>query len=395
MTEPPTIQGAAPKRRIEASDVRELADAVRQCADADEKIVDYGEFHRGLGHAPPADHVRIAPPGGIIEHYVDDMTVRVRGGARLGEVNAALAERGQWLPLDGADDAITMAEAIAHNVAGSLRLGFGTLRDLLLGLRYVDAAGDEIAVGGRTVKNVAGYDMTKFTVGAMNTFGLISEATLRTYALPQHVTRAELGGVNPRPLDERMTALLTSDASPTYLLLQCNEPGEASMAAGYFGTEKGCGVQTESLKRWLSEGDAVADGIDVRDATLTEDTERRAAAQPTRGEHARVELIVPPASTGRLIEVLQQSVSPASLTALPTHGIVWISGAWPVGQTKDADAAIRRAVESVGGLRIWHQRPDDTPDIPPIAPAPADWPVLGRIIAALDPKERFNPGRLF
>src|SRR5207249_3161430 len=103
-----------------------------------------------------------------------------------------------------------IAEIIAHNVSGPLRLTHGTCRDLLLGLRYFDATGTLITVGGRTVKNVAGYDVTRLMVGSLNTLGLIADANLRTAAIPERINRIALHNVDPAALDPRVTPWLTS-----------------------------------------------------------------------------------------------------------------------------------------------------------------------------------------
>src|SRR5688572_9398900 len=97
--------------------IEEYAAAVRRCAELGQKIADYGVAHAGLGHAPPADAVRIEPPTEGFEHWQSDMSARVPGGMTIGELQRRLGEANQWLPID-ADDDMTVAEVIAHNVSG-------------------------------------------------------------------------------------------------------------------------------------------------------------------------------------------------------------------------------------------------------------------------------------
>src|SRR5690606_7391068 len=94
----------------------------------------------------------------IREHAAADMTVTVEAGCTLATLAATLAEAGQWLPLDPpAPEETTVGGLIAANLSGPLRASQGTVRDLLLGLRWIAPDGALVAGGGRVVKNVAGY----------------------------------------------------------------------------------------------------------------------------------------------------------------------------------------------------------------------------------------------
>jgi glycolate oxidase FAD binding subunit len=92
----------------------------------------------------------------------------------------------QRLPVDvPRADRATLGGAIACNLSGPRRYGFGTLRDYLIGISVVDAAGREVKGGGRVVKNVAGYDLCKLYTGSLGTLGIISQVTLKLRPLPE------------------------------------------------------------------------------------------------------------------------------------------------------------------------------------------------------------------
>ena len=364
------------------------------CASQGQKIVDYGIAHSGLGHAPPARHVRITAPTQGFEHWKSDLSARVPGGMTIGQLQQRLAEANQWLPID-ADDDLTVAEVIAHDVSGPLRLTHGTCRDLLLGLRYVDATGTLITVGGRTVKNVAGYDVTRLMVGSLNTLGLIADANLRTSAIPSQVTRIELHGLSPAELDPLMTALLTSDASPLYLEAQVRG-GERMIQIGYSGTPRGCEAQQQALMEWLRANGLRPTSSQRLDSDLAAErqTHRRHRAW-RRSAAAHAKLIVPPARTGSIMDALRQlEVPPYYIDALPTHGVLHIGTDWSVDEACAADEHIERILKEVGGIRLWHRRPGDTDRIAPFAPPQPDWSMLHRIKQTLDPQDLFNPGRI-
>jgi glycolate oxidase FAD binding subunit len=163
--------------------------------------------HLAIG-APPASVdvlLRTTALDRIVDHQAADMTVTVEAGCSLARLDATLAAAGQWLPLDPpAFEHTTVGGLIAANLSGPLRASQGTVRDLLLGIRVVDADGALVAGGGRVVKNVAGYDLPKLHVGALGTLGVLIDATFKlrprpereeagVLAAPDQATAAALG----------------------------------------------------------------------------------------------------------------------------------------------------------------------------------------------------------
>jgi len=123
---------------------------------------------------------------GIVEHTVGDMTVTVKAGTPFYELQAFLREHRQQVSLDPALPRLsTVGGVIASNDSGPKRLGYGSARDVVLGLRVVYPDGTVIRTGGKVVKNVAGYDMNKLFIGSMGTIGVITEITFKLRPLPK------------------------------------------------------------------------------------------------------------------------------------------------------------------------------------------------------------------
>jgi glycolate oxidase FAD binding subunit len=122
---------------------------------------------------------------GIVAYVPGDLTLTVRAGTSLSEIEHVTREHDQWLPLDpyGSPDG-TIGATIATASAGPLSTGFGLPRDLLLGLEFVNGRGEVVRGGGKVVKNVAGFDLSRLMTGSWGTLGVITEVTLRLYALP-------------------------------------------------------------------------------------------------------------------------------------------------------------------------------------------------------------------
>jgi glycolate oxidase FAD binding subunit len=122
----------------------------------------------------------------VLEDHPDDMTIGVEAGVRGAALAARLTPRRQWLPVDPPGwRGRTIGGMAATAASGPLRARYGTLRDLLLGVRFVQADGVVTWGGARVVKSVTGYDVPKLMVGSLGTLGVIVEATLRLHPMPE------------------------------------------------------------------------------------------------------------------------------------------------------------------------------------------------------------------
>jgi glycolate oxidase FAD binding subunit len=120
---------------------------------------------------------------GIVEYVPGDLTLTARGGTSLAEIQDAAGRHGQWLALDPfGSDAGTIGATLATASYGPLATAFGTPRDLTLGVEFVTGTGIVARGGGRVVKNVAGFDLTRLIIGSWGTLGVITEVTVRLHA---------------------------------------------------------------------------------------------------------------------------------------------------------------------------------------------------------------------
>ncbi|MDQ6828112.1 MAG: FAD-binding protein [Gemmatimonadota bacterium] len=138
---------------------------------------------RPVQHATP---MSLAELTGVVEYTPGDLTITVRAGTSLAEIERVTAGERQWLALDppGAGDG-TIGATIATASAGPLAHAFGSPRDHVLGLEVVTGTGVRITTGGRVVKNVAGFDLTRLFTGSWGTLGVITEVTMRLRGLPE------------------------------------------------------------------------------------------------------------------------------------------------------------------------------------------------------------------
>ncbi|HUQ18389.1 MAG TPA: FAD-binding protein, partial [Gemmatimonadaceae bacterium] len=134
-----------------------------------------------------AKTLSVAQLSGVVDYVPSDLTITVRSGTTLAEINKATRENNQWLPVNpfGSDNG-TIGATVATGSSGPLAQGFGGIRDLVLGFEAVTGDAKIIRGGGRVVKNVAGFDLVRLMTGSWGTLGVITELTLRLYGSPSN-----------------------------------------------------------------------------------------------------------------------------------------------------------------------------------------------------------------
>ena len=200
--------------RFAPDTVAGVADAVRAAVSEGTplRVVGGGRWLRAGGPVESARTLDVSGLAGIIEYVPGDLTLTAYAGTTLAEIEEATAAHGQWLPLDPFGDprgtlGATLATASAGPVGGSI----GLPRDVTVGVAFVTGEGEVVRGGGRVVKNVAGFDLVRLTIGAWGTLGIITEATVRLRARPE--VDETLALVLPSERDALATLLSTIRAT--------------------------------------------------------------------------------------------------------------------------------------------------------------------------------------
>lgn len=135
---------------------------------------------------------------GVEQYEPSELVIKVRGGTPLAEVEALLAERGQYLPFEPPRWAFaqtpplgpTVGGVVASGFSGPARVSRGAVRDHVLGAGVLNGRGEVLRFGGSVMKNVAGFDLSRLMAGSMGTLGVILDVTLKV--MPQPVATATL-----------------------------------------------------------------------------------------------------------------------------------------------------------------------------------------------------------
>ncbi|PVH29184.1 FAD-binding protein [Pararhodobacter oceanensis] len=194
----------------------ELAEAVRGAAGP---LRICGGGTRGIGRVVPGELLSLAGISGISLYEPGALTLVAAAGTPLEEIEAALAAEGQMLAFEPMDHRVllgsfgvpTIGGVVAANVSGPRRVSaVGACRDALLGVRFVDGSGQVIKNGGRVMKNVTGYDLSKLMAGAYGTLGVLSEVALKVLPRPEAETVLTIAGLDAGQAVKAMAAALGS-----------------------------------------------------------------------------------------------------------------------------------------------------------------------------------------
>lgn len=325
----------------------------------------------------PAMLLDMTQCSGLQEHSWQDLTATFPAGTRWSTMQAALAVHSQRVALDPLwPERATVGGIIATNDSGSLRVRYGSLRDLIIGMTVVLADGTIAKSGGKVVKNVAGYDLHKLMIGAFGTLGLVTEVTFRLHALPKSSATWTVTSRDIRAVDRIRHEL--ADSTMSIEALQIRRHTDTFSLDVKFAT------LPDALDDHARRLHALASPLPV---ALSGDDVWLARESMFDLNRTTVKLTM---SASQIAVIL------AEIEMLNGRCVVQQSGTMTASMDSDAAqvAALREKVEAMGGsLTVLHW-PDGA------APLPKTWgtagnalPLMREIKRRFDPNCILNPGR--
>ena len=390
------------------ADEAEVIEAVRWAIAerAPLEIVGQGS-KRGLGRATQTRAtLDVSRLSGVTLYEPEELVLRARAGTPMAEIEALLEANGQEIasepmdygPLHGrARGAGTIGGMIACNLSGPRRLKAGAARDQILGVRLVTGRGEAIKSGGRVVKNVTGYDLSKGVTGAYGTLGVLSEVTIKVLPRAQtEVTLALRGLDDPAATAAMARAMGSSHEVSAAAHLPALVAGR--VADGALGREPATLLRIEGFPV------SVAARVDALEALLGGDIERlerdasRAVWRDVRDgvpfadgtERAVWRVSTAPADGHKLVEAMRRGTGVDAFYDWQ-GGLAWLR------MEDDAHAdALRRATSHLGGHATLVRAPASVrASVPVFEPEPGPLAALSaRLKAQFDPEGVLNPGRM-
>ena len=326
----------------------------------------------------------------IVEHAFEDMTATVESGCRVADVQRALAEHGQRLAIDPLfAERATIGGLLATNDNGALRLRFGALRDLIIGITVALPDGTVARSGGKVVKNVAGYDLPKLFTGSLGTLGGIAQATFRLHPLPAtwETFTSKLSNVDEA--NRFLLQLLDSTLTPSAIQLRAGQQRETFVDVLYEGIP--AGVQTQMLRTAaMRTGQEPASGDPWR---------AREELWTDAGLACIAKFSLLPTQIADTIALLDKAAAEFSLDWVMVvqatgNGVLRLAAGKPFDSLGRAIGPLRASLESLGGSLVVAQLPEELRDrIETWGSAGSALPLMRRMKEQFDPAGILNPGR--
>jgi len=418
--EPPAsvaeLEGVRPRFVVSPGSPAEVAEVLRLASAERWAVLPTGSgCLLGLGNPPRAGDLWLSTRrlAAITEYEPADLTAAVQGGCTLGALNGHLAGHHQVLPWDPPGGAArTVGGIAATGRVGPLRLGFGQPRDWVIGIEAATVEGKLIRAGGRVVKNVAGYDLTRLFVGSLGTLGVITQLNVRVR--PQPAT--ELTGVITGPDRAGLWALARA-AIESYVMPVAMEllSPEAARACGFdpFGRDdmlcvRVAGEEADVRDQILRLEKLAADrNLDMADQVPRDDVGRfwtAVADLPlSAGAQVALRLSVPPsrleATAAVTVGALAQLMEEAAWAASPPLGTLWVLLGGPLGDRRVEELAtkvaqVRAACVADGGSLVVARAPLALKrQLDVWGPAGTSERLMRAMKRVFDPDGLLNPGR--
>jgi glycolate oxidase FAD binding subunit len=374
------------------------------------EIVGHGTKRR-IGRPVQTEHaLHLSKLAGVTLYEPEELVLAARAGTPLAEIEALLEENGQQLafepmdcgPLFGSEPGRgTIGGVLSANLAGPRRLKAGSARDHILGVDAVSGRGEAFKSGGRVVKNVTGYDLSKGMAGSWGTLAVVTDMTFKVLPRAEAETTLLLHGLMDEQAATVMAAAMGSSAEVS---------SAAHLPEGVAGTVAGgaLGSEAATLLRVEGFGPSVEARVEtlktlLRDAPeigLLDGGKSRAVWRDVRdcrpfadGTEKPVWRISVPPSAGHEVALAIRRHSPATVFYDWQGGLVWMRI-----EAEDEAEIVREVVRRHGGghATLLRAPPAVRAAVPVFQPqAPALAALSARLRAEFDPKSILNPGRMY
>ena len=390
------VDGATPSFVVEPGSIEEISELMKLANEEGLAAAPRGGGTKmSLGN-PPRDLdliVSTVRMNEVIEHVPGDQVVRVQAGLKLQDLQEQLARSDQMLGIDPPerDDAATIGGIVAANSSGPRRYRYGTIRDLIIGITVVLPDGTVAKAGGKVVKNVAGYDLSKLFTGSLGTLGVIATCNFRLHPLPEtgRTVAVEVG--DTLSAGQAAQEITHAQLFPSAVELHWSED-QKHLTVLIEGIPPGVEAQAETASYLLSSFGEVRTLSDEEAALGPLDS-------PGAGDEVAIKISAPPAElTGVLDSVLgateRRGITPR-ITGHAGTGVTYVALA---GGDGDAQAQAVEELREIwvrrgGSVVVRHAPLSIKKRLDAWGPAGDYLGLTRRVKEKFDPRGVLNPGR--
>ncbi len=325
----------------------------------------------------------------IIEHAWADLTVTVEAGCTMQNLQERLAQHGQRLALDAMwPERATVGGVLSTNDSGALRLRFGGMRDLVIGVTLALPDGTLARSGGKVVKNVAGYDLPKLATGALGTLGIITRAAFRLHPLPQNARTLSIFAADLAEMQRCLMAIQDSQLAPSALQVRLSASAPAEIDILFEGTPPGLRAQEAHLRDL------------VEPLPVTESGAEAWAARQRLWSFAKTEAVAKismlPAEIATVLDAVRRvtSVHHAQWSAVVQAtglGLLRLDGTSEALHVSLQE--LRAVLERGGGSLVILRTPADMTPLDAWGDVGDAQPLMRAVKQQLDPSGTLNPAR--
>ncbi len=388
------VSGVQPQLILEPTTEQHLAAALRLSNEARLAVIPRGGATKlAWGNSPSRADLILSTTrlNRVLEHAWADLTVTAEAGCTFQTLQQTLAQHGQRLALDPLwPEKATVGGILSTNDSGALRLRFGALRDLIIGVTIALPDGTLASSGGKVVKNVAGYDLPKLVTGAFGTLGIITRAVFRLHPLPHHARSFTIS--TPNPEETQKLVLAIQDSKLAHTALQSHFSGDAAPTSDilFEGTEAGLDAQAAQL-RALCRAATISE---ASPAVWNARQELWSFSDPAETAIAKISTL--PADLSRLIELFHRASDSFHVRWKSLNyatGLGWLRLEGSAKHFQQALTSLRADLEKKGGSLVVLHRPTQLSSLHAWGTPGDSLPLMKAVKHQLDPANTLNPAR--
>jgi glycolate oxidase FAD binding subunit len=389
------VDGVAPSFVVEPGSTEEISELMKFANDQDLAVAPRGGgTTMSLGNPPRELDLILgtARMNAVVEHVPGDQVVRVQSGIRFSDLQERLAGSDQMLGVDPpeAGDGATVGGIVATNSSGPRRYRYGTIRDLIIGITVVLADGTVAKAGGKVVKNVAGYDLSKLFTGSLGTLGVIAECNFRLHPRPETARTVAVALPDTASAGAASQAILHAQIVPSAVELLWDDETRL-LTVLIEGIPSGVEAQAEATSHILRGFGEVR--------TLTDDKAGLSSPPGAGDDEVALKISAPPAELAGILDSTLGASSRLGVTSRITgHAGTGVTYVGLSGGDEGARAGVVEELREIwlrrgGSVVVREASPAFKERVEAWGPIGTRLDLTRRVKEKFDPRGILNPGR--